>query len=144
MSSNTNNSNFSAVTPDGQLRWLYEAEREVAGIWSSAAVSQDGRTVYVGANKGGMYAVSTADGSLQWQYSIPGSIYNSPTLDANGVLFTGSTAGHVIAMDTRDGGRQVWDWVNPNQAPVWTAPALRADGTLVIADLKGFIHLIGR
>src|SRR5207244_8762673 len=36
-----NNSNFYAVTPDGKLKWLYEAEREIAGIWSAPALSLD-------------------------------------------------------------------------------------------------------
>src|SRR5207237_407993 len=34
-----NNSNFYAVSPDGHLEWLYTAEREIAGIWSTAALS---------------------------------------------------------------------------------------------------------
>ncbi|TMF04820.1 MAG: PQQ-like beta-propeller repeat protein [Chloroflexi bacterium] len=34
-----NNSNFYAISPDGHLEWLFEAEREIAGIWSTAALS---------------------------------------------------------------------------------------------------------
>jgi hypothetical protein len=57
-----NNSNFYAIAPDGQLRWMFEAQREVAGIWSAGAITADGSTVYFGANKGGVYAVNTQDG----------------------------------------------------------------------------------
>jgi len=137
-----NNSNMYAISPDGQLKWLFEAEREVAGIWSSAALSQDGQTLYFGANKGGIYAVSAAEGTLVWQYPIVGSVYSSPTLDATGVLFTGSTAGHLIAIDSATGDK-IWDYTNPNTVSVWTAPALRQDGTIVIGDTRGFIRLIG-
>src|SRR3979409_1754215 len=45
-----NNSNFYAISPDGHLVWLFEAEREIAGIWSSAALSPDSNTLYFGAN----------------------------------------------------------------------------------------------
>ena len=137
------NSNMYAVTPDGQLKWLFEAEREVTGIWSSAALSDDGQTLYFGANKGGVYALRTSDGSLVWQYPILGSVYNSLTLDRNGVLFTGSTAGHLIAINSKTGER-VWDYTNPDSVAVWTAPALRSDGTILIGDTRGFIRLIGQ
>src|SRR5438309_6417673 len=77
-----NNSNFYAVSPDGHLNWLFEAQREIAGIWSTAALSADNSTLYFGANKGGIYAVNRIDGTLRWQYPILGSIYSSPALDA--------------------------------------------------------------
>jgi outer membrane protein assembly factor BamB len=136
------NSNMYAITPAGQLKWMFEAEREVAGIWSSAALSADGQTLYFGANKGGIYALRAQDGGLAWQYAIDGSVYNSLTLDPNGVLYTGSTAGHLIAINSRT-GEKVWDFTNPNSVAVWTAPALRSDGSIVIGDTRGFVRLIG-
>src|SRR5438876_4630299 len=45
-----NNSNFYAISPAGRLVWMFEAEREIAGIWSTAALSADNRTLYFGAN----------------------------------------------------------------------------------------------
>jgi outer membrane protein assembly factor BamB len=136
------NSNMYAIAPNGQLKWQFGAEREVAGIWSSAALSADGQTLYFGANKGGVYALRTGDGSLVWQYSIGGSIYSSLTLDRNGVLYTGSTAGHLIAIDSKT-GKQVWDYTNPTRVSVWTAPALDSDGNLLIGDRQGLVSLIG-
>ena len=40
-----NNSDFYAIEPDGTLKWKFEAEPEIAGIWSSAALSGNGSTV---------------------------------------------------------------------------------------------------
>jgi outer membrane protein assembly factor BamB len=135
-----NNSNFYAIAPDGQLRWMYEAEREVAGIWSSGAISADAKTVYFGANKGGIYAVNTQDGSLRWQFDIVGSVYNSPTLDGQGRLYTGSTVGHLFAVDA-DKGTRIFDYAT--SGPIWTAPSIRADSTLVIGLLNGQVQVIG-
>jgi PQQ-like domain len=135
-----NNSNFYAVTPSGQLEWLFEAEREIAGIWSTAALSPDGDTLYFGANRGGMYALNRHDGSLRWRYPIVGSVYSSPAVDATGVVYTGSTVGHIFALDGAT-GRLIFDY--DAQAPVWTAPALRPDGSLVVADRKGRVMLLG-
>jgi outer membrane protein assembly factor BamB len=100
-----NNSNFYAITPAGALKWLFEAEREVGGIWSSAVLSQDARTVYFGANKGGIYALNTVDGALRWRYDIFGSVYTSPVLDSRGTLYTGSTVGYLFALDSSTGQR---------------------------------------
>jgi outer membrane protein assembly factor BamB len=135
-----NNSNFYAIAPDGTLKWMYEAEREVAGIWSTAALSADGNTVFFGANKGGIYALDRKDGSLRWRFDVYGSVYNSPTLDSRGTLYTGSTIGHVFALDSAT-GEVIFDY--DAGAPVWTAPAIRPDGSLLVGDTKGRVMLLG-
>jgi outer membrane protein assembly factor BamB len=131
-----NNSNMYAVDPNGQQKWLYEAERELAGIWTTPALSQDASTLYFGANKGGIYALNTRDGSLKWQFNIVGSVYSSLALDAAGTLYTGSTVGHVFALSSSDGERYADLDVS---APVWTAPSVRPDGSVVVGDRNGRI-----
>jgi len=135
-----NNSNFYAISPDGRLEWLFEAQREIAGIWSTAALSADNSTLYFGANRGGLYAINRQDGTLKWQFPIVGSIYSSPALDATGTLYTGSTVGHVFALDSGT-GQLIFDY--DARAPIWTAPAIRPDGSLLIADRLGRVMLLG-
>jgi len=135
-----NNSIFYAISPEGRLVWLFEAEREIAGIWSTAALSADNSTLYFGANKGGVYALNRGDGSLRWQFPLVGSVYSSPALDATDTVYTASTVGHVFALDGKT-GHLVFDY--DAQAPIWTAPAIRADGSLVIADRLGRVMLLG-
>jgi outer membrane protein assembly factor BamB len=135
-----NNSNMYAVAPDGSLKWLFEAQRELAGIWTSPVLSPDGSTLYFGANKGGVYAVNTRDGSRRWQFPVYGSIYASSVLDSRGVLYTGSTIEHLYAINTST-GEPLWDLDVQNQ--VWSAPSIRPDGTLVIADRGGMVQVIG-
>ena len=135
-----NNSNFYAINPDGSLKWLYEAERELAGIWATAALSADATTLFFGANKGGIYALNTLDGSLRWQFPIYGSVYSSPALDHQGTLYTGSTIGHVYALDSTS-GHVVFDY--DAGAQVWSAPSILPNGTVFIADRKGRAVLLG-
>ena len=135
-----NNSNMYAVLPDGGMKWLFEAERELAGIWTTPALSADGSTIYFGANKGGLYAVNTSDGSRRWQFPVYGSIYASSVLDNRGVLYTGATIEHLYAVDSAR-GEQVWDLDVHNE--IWSAPSIRPDGTLVIADRGGIVQVIG-
>ncbi len=134
------NSNFYAVTPDGKLKWMYEAEREVAGIWSTAVLAPDGNTLYFGNNAGGVYALDAATGQKAWQFPIYGSVYAAPELDKDGRLYVGATVGHVFAIDART-GQQIWDW-DAGQS-VWTAPALTPDGLLVVGTREGVIYALG-
>ncbi|MBV9329460.1 MAG: PQQ-like beta-propeller repeat protein [Chloroflexi bacterium] len=135
-----NNSNFYAISPDGQLDWMFQADREIAGIWTTAALSADNSTLYFGANKGGVYALNRSDGALRWQYPIVGSIYSSPAVDATGTIYTGSTVGHVFALDGAD-GHLIFDY--DAHSPIWTAPAIRPDGSILIADRDGRVMLLG-
>jgi outer membrane protein assembly factor BamB len=136
-----NNSNLYAVSPQGQLVWMFEAEREIAGIWSTPALSPDGSLLYFGANKGGIYALDRQSGTLRWQFPIVGSVYSSVAVGADGTVYTASSVGHVFALDGAT-GRQLLDF-NANAA-IWTAPAIRPDGTLVVADRTGRVMLLGR
>jgi outer membrane protein assembly factor BamB len=135
-----NNSNFYAIAPDGSLKWLFEAERELAGIWSTATLSADNSTLYFAANRGGVYALNRADGSLRWRFDVYGSIYSSLASDRRGTLYSGSSAGHLFALDSVD-GRVIFDY--DAGRPIWTAPAIRPDGSLVVADRAGRIMLFG-
>jgi outer membrane protein assembly factor BamB len=135
-----NNSNMYALAPDGSMKWLFEAERELAGIWTTAALSADASTLYFGANKGGMYALNTRDGSLKWKFPVFGSIYSSPALDAQGTLYTGSSIEHVYALDSASGAL-VADY--DAGAAVWSAPSIRPDSTLVLADRTGRVLVLG-
>jgi large repetitive protein len=135
-----NNSNMYAVAPDGSLKWLFEAERELAGIWTTPVLSSDASTIWFGANKGGVYALNTRDGSKRWQFPVYGSIYASSVVDSRGVLYTGTTIEHLYAIDSSN-GEPLWDLDVHNQ--VWSAPSIRPDGTLVIADRGGVVQVIG-
>jgi outer membrane protein assembly factor BamB len=135
-----NNSNFYAIGPDGSQKWLFEAERELAGIWSCACMSSDNSTLYFGANKGGVYALNVKDGSPKWQFPVYGSIYASPALDRQGRLYVGTTIEHVFALDTAT-GKSIADYDAGQQ--IWSAPSVRPDGTLVVADRTGKVLVLG-
>jgi len=56
------------------------------------------------------------------------------------MLYTGSTVGHIFAIESTT-GRKVFDY--DAGAPIWTAPAIRPDGSLLIADRLGRVMLLG-
>jgi outer membrane protein assembly factor BamB len=67
-------------------------------------------------------------------------VYSSPALDAAGTLETASTVGHVFALDG-ESGQVLFDY--DAQAPIWTAPAIRPDGSLLVAHRLGRVMLLG-
>jgi outer membrane protein assembly factor BamB len=134
------NSNFYAIDPSGNQKWLFEAERELAGIWTAACLSPDASVLYFGANKGGLSAQNTRDGSLQWQFPVYGSIYGSAALDARGTLYVPTTVGSVYAVDSAS-GEKVSEY--SAGAAVWTATTIRPDGTLAFVDRNGRVFILG-
>ncbi len=87
-----------------------------------------------------MYALSARDGSLKWKFPIFASIYGSPALDARGTLYTGSTVGHVYSIDSASGA-PLGDY--DAVVAVWTAPSIRPNGTLVVADRMSKLLVLG-
>ena len=67
-------------------------------------------------------------------------MYSAPALDRPGILFTGSTVGHLYALDSAT-GRPIFDHDAGQQ--LWSAPSIRPDGSLVVADRTGRIMLFG-
>jgi hypothetical protein len=66
-------------------------------------------------------------------------VYGSPALDAAGTLFTGSTVGHVFSVSTATG-----DYYTDLDVggPVWTAPSIRPDGSVVVGDRNSRIIVL--
>jgi hypothetical protein len=52
----------------------------------------------------------------------------------------GTTAGVLLALDASNGQRVFEHEVG---VPVWTAPSIRPDGSLVIGDRNGRVMLLG-
>jgi len=136
----SNNSNFYAIQPDGQMKWMVETKREIGGIWTTAVLSPDNSTVYFGNNAGEIYALNAGDGTVRWRHDIFGSIYASPVLDSAGTLYIGGTVGHLFALDAAT-GQEIFDY--DIGGPIWSAPAIRPDGTLVAVARTGRIQLLG-
>ena len=69
-----------------------------------------------------------------------GSVYASPVLDSAGTLYVGGTVGHLFALDGAT-GQEIFDY--DLGGPIWSAPAIRPDGTLVAVARTGRIQLLG-
>jgi outer membrane protein assembly factor BamB/subtilisin family serine protease len=108
-----------------------------AALVSSPAIGADG-TIYHGtrrfsSNIGGYFdAWSPRDGSLVWDFAIPGGagVDSSPTVGIDGTIYFGADDGRLYAL--RSDGNLKWQFQLGTEA-VTTAPLIGADGTVYVA-----------
>lgn len=110
-----------ALTPDGRLKWMFQAGRE---IHSSPAIGADG-TIYFGARDGKIYAV-TSDGKNKWVFPTAAWVDSSPAIGKDGTLYFGSWDKNFYALNP-DGTLK---WKFATGALADSSPAIAADGTI--------------
>jgi eukaryotic-like serine/threonine-protein kinase len=102
---------------------------------SSPAVA--GETVFVGSDDGGLYALSSADGTLIWRFASGGAVVSSPVVVGNAVLF-GSDDGNLYVLDAKS-GRELWRYTAGS--PVRASPCV-ANGVVYFCDGSGGIYAL--
>ncbi len=113
---------FIAVTPDGKIKWSFDAEGEAD---TGAALAADGSVVF-GAGRT-VYAL-TPWGQIKWRFAAKRKVFTSPAVGAGGRVFFGSQDHHAYALT--DQGALLWS-VDLG-ADVDGAPALGDDGAVYV------------
>lgn len=134
-----------AVAPDGTVKWTRELSDDVTGLQtvrsagdgSTAKDGSDGVVVArtVGSPSSHYEALSLADGSSLWEFSVEDGPLSMPTA-ADGVAYAGTAGGRLYGLD-------------PETGEVETAcdafhglhdrPAI-ADGTVAVPSHEGFVY----
>ncbi|HEX7863107.1 MAG TPA: PQQ-binding-like beta-propeller repeat protein [Verrucomicrobiae bacterium] len=125
-----------AFKPNGTVKW----SAPVGGsLFSSPAVGSDG-TIYVGSTDYGVYAFDP-DGQRKWRFQGGfdpqrpfGSFTSSPAIGTNGIVYIGATDNRVYAINPD--GTLYWSFAiasSSTAAPIYSSPALAADGTIFAA-----------
>ncbi len=115
-----------------QTLWSYPIG---SGILSSPAVANG--LVYVGSNKGAVYALDAATGSMVWSYQTGGAIYSSPAV-ADGVVYLGSWDKSVYALNATT-GEKLWSYQTGSY--VQSSPAV-ANGVVYIASYDANVYAL--
>jgi outer membrane protein assembly factor BamB len=123
------NFNYYAVTPDGELAWVYETG---SNAWSAPAVGSDG-TLYVGSCDTCLHAIHP-DGSRKWKRRTLGFISASAAIGRDGTIYAGSFDSHLYALDP-DTGKTRWKYTTADH--IYASAALLEDGTDTTAIIVG-------
>lgn len=138
----SNNNVFAFNSEDGTLKWTYKTG---GSIYSSPSVAIDG-TIYIGSSDKKVYALNP-DGSLKWYYQTGKIVKSSPAIGSDGTVYIGSNDGKVYAFNPD--GTLKWSYDTDNDlalccpcgncfhSAVEASPAIGADGTIYIGNIKG-------
>lgn len=93
-----------SVDGNGDERWAVQT-----GDWieSSAALSPDEATVYIGSWDNSLYAIDTASGLVRWSFATGSLIFSSPAVAQDGRIFFGGADGFVYAL--APDGSALWE-----------------------------------
>ena len=82
----------------GELLWRSRLFGEQAH--SSPTLSEDGKTLYVGANDGSLFAIDEESGKIQWRFQTHGEIKSTP-LVLNGSIYLTSWDENLYALNSQ-------------------------------------------
>lgn len=123
-----------SVDLNGALQWSLETGEP---LWSGPVAN--GSTVYQPSMDHHVYAANLETGELVWQSGdLGGAMVGQPTLSGDGVLYIGTFASEMLALDTSNGAVL---WRSPTNGWVWSGPTL-SDGVLYFGDLNGVFYAI--
>jgi outer membrane protein assembly factor BamB len=111
-------------SPPRVATWQHKT---VGGIESAPAMA-DG-TVYVGTDRGRVYALDAATGRSDWVKVLGGHLYSRPAV-AGGVLYVSSTDDDIYALDAATGQVR---WIHHTAGQVVSGPAV-ADGIVYVGS----------
>jgi hypothetical protein len=136
---------FYAFSPAGTQLWShYTSDADGDNIYQSPAIASDGTIYYV--RKGSTIPENNKlvalnpDGSLKWEFYAGGQWFSTcPTVDANGVVYTGIVGTGEIHAINPDGTLK-WTYVAATRPG---SISIGPDGTLYFGDNTGSVYALG-
>ncbi|MHA1268170.1 MAG: outer membrane protein assembly factor BamB family protein [Candidatus Helarchaeota archaeon] len=90
----------------GRIRWKFHTKGD---IWSAAALSHDGSTLYISSADGIIYAINSYTGKLRWSFPTLGPNRCGCVLDKDGNVFIASGDGKIYKLSGENGHR-IWSF----------------------------------
>lgn len=130
--------NLYALDMNGNQVWNFKTGEP---IWASPAADPDCSCIYLSSMDHKVYALDAATGNLGWTTDdLGGSIVSTPLVSDDLVLYVGTFANELIALDASTGA-ELWRFGTANW--VWGSPALDGDN-LYFGDLSGTFYAVDR
>lgn len=122
-----------ALDLSGKQRWIYSSK---FAFWAQPV--SDGKVGFIPSIDHFIYALNLDTGKKVWASDLGGAIVNSPVLDKDGMLYVGTLANDLAAVNSST-GKIAWKF--KANAEIWSRPVL-LDGNLFFGDLGGTIYCI--
>ena len=130
-----------ALNPDGSLKWKKDLGAE---IWSSPALLEGGKAVFIGSmaeDSANVFSLDGQTGEIIWKYKTAEPVFSSPAVSHdNKVVFFCSYDANCYAFNTENG--QVL-WVFEADSAFQSSPVIsKLDGTLFVGSTEGNIYAV--
>jgi len=127
-----------AINLNGQEVWHFETEDP---LWAAPASDSDCKCIYLSSMDHRVYSLDAKNGGLIWKSDdLGGSIVGSPTISEDNILYIGTFANELVALDAAT-GRELWRF--PTEKWVWSGPVVSGD-RLYFGDLSGTLFAVDR
>jgi hypothetical protein len=105
------------------------------------AISRDG-TIYLNArhSRGGHLFAITPNGKLKWKYAVPGIPMGSPTVGADGLIYT---CGFAAVVCVKPNGKKKWTWAARSMYMSVGSPVIGKGATLYFGSVDSYYALKG-
>jgi len=128
--------NLYALDLKGALLWTFTAKDP---NWAQPALGNQCHCIYLTSMDHYLYAINIENGSLLWQsQDLDGAIVGTPAVSEKGVVYVGTFASDMVALNAQDGSQL---WRTPVDGWVWSGPALDND-KLYFGDLNGNFYAL--
>ena len=128
--------NLYALDNQGKFRWNFTTQ---GPLWSKPVADAGCTCIYLTSMDHRVYSVDAQTGRINWQTDdLGGSMVGSPALSPDGILYVGTFASEVIALNAENGEIL---WRIPTSDWVWGAPVLK-DDRLYFGVLDGNFYAV--
>jgi outer membrane protein assembly factor BamB len=117
---------FSALTPDGTLKWQYRLGNDSSG---SAPVVAGNGLIYFASASGKLAAFKT-DGAKVWEYQTGALLFDSPAVGDDGTIYVGNESGAFFALSPAGALK----WRIETEGPISSSAAIAPDGALYMGS----------
>lgn len=126
-----------SIDDDGNERWSAQT-----GDWveSSATLSPDESTIYVGSWDNSLYAIDSSTGVVKWTFATGSLIFSSPAVAQDGTVYFGGADGFVYGLSPD--GISLWETFIGGEADA--SIAVGPNGNLYAATSEGVVLSLDR
>lgn len=131
-------SRFSAAV-DHVTKLDKDALSNLQALYGDIGLSTDGRTAFVPAFKGIVFALDTSDGHMRWWRDAGDELVGGVAVEGD-TLYYGSKGRRLFAVSADDGSVR---WTYHTRGEVWATPTVAGDG-VYLTSLDGSVYRLDR